>query len=140
MQRTCIFRFLLQNTATMALSHMIEMSHFARSQCNTAQSIQITVYGMLQYFFLFVFKLYFYLIVDNKYFQRYRNSVQAYTALWKTYILWFMLYFICLNRIRDKNYFLAYRNDTQESIHTSMERINTCFDNSPPTKHRQSSG
>ena len=34
MQKKCIFRFLSQNTATIFLSHMIEMSHFARSQCS----------------------------------------------------------------------------------------------------------
>ena len=33
MQKNCLFRFLLQK---MALSHMMEMSHFARSQCTTA--------------------------------------------------------------------------------------------------------
>ena len=31
MQKNCLFRFLLHK---MALSHMMEMSHFARSQCN----------------------------------------------------------------------------------------------------------
>ena len=35
MQKKCIFRFLSQNTATIFLSHMIEMSHFARSQCTS---------------------------------------------------------------------------------------------------------
>ena len=39
MQKKCIFRFLSKNTATIFLSHMIEMSHFARSQCTMSTNV-----------------------------------------------------------------------------------------------------